>query len=287
MSRYRNWCFTLNNYTNEHLFTIRACVDAGRAKYICFQGEIGENGTRHLQGVACFNDCVTLGGAKLRFTGMQPHLESMRASIAQAIAYTKKEETADPTLPWEEFGIAPSTGQGTRSDFESIRDALKEGQDIETIASDFPGQFIRYHGGITRMAGLFKSPRREPTRVFWFYGPTGSGKSRAAFEEYPDAYVKMPGCKWWDGYAQQDAVIIDDYRRDLCTFSELLRLFDRYPHRVEAKGSSIQFNSKVIIITTPKNPVDTWEGRSEEDIAQLTRRIHEVKRFDIGPFNLC
>jgi len=129
------------------------------------------------------------------------------------------------------------------------------------------------------MAGLFKCPRREPTRVFWFWGPTGCGKSRAAFEEYPEAYVKMPSCKWWDGYEQQEAVIIDDYRRDLCTFSELLRLFDRYPHRVEAKGSSVHFNSKVIIVTTPKNPQDTWEGRSEEDVAQLLRRIEVVRHF--------
>jgi hypothetical protein len=89
----------------------------------------------------------------------------------------------------------------------------------------------------------------------------------------------MPANKWWDGYEQQPAVIIDDYRRDFSTFAELLRLLDRYPHRVEKKGASIQFNSSTIIITTPKPPEETWAGRTEEDLAQLMRRITEVREF--------
>lgn len=100
---------------------------------------------------------------------------------------------------------------------------------------------------------------------------------------FPDAYVKMGTNKWWDGYEQQECVIVDDYRRDLCTFAELLRLFDRYPMRVECKGASVEFYSKVIIITTPKAPADTWEGRCEEDIRQLERRIFEVRHFPGEP----
>ena len=69
----------------------------------------------------------------------------------------------------------------------------------------------------------------------------------------------------------------------MCTFSELLRILDRYPHRVEVKGGSVQFNSSLIIITSPKSPQETWDGRSAEDIAQLTRRITEIRHFEGEP----
>jgi hypothetical protein len=51
--------------------------------------------------------------------------------------------------------------------------------------------------------------------------------------------------------------------------------------QVEAKGSSVEFVAKRIFITCPKNPTDMWLSRSEEDMAQLTRRITEVKHFAV------
>ena len=89
----------------------------------------------------------------------------------------------------------------------------------------------------------------------------------------------MGGVKWWDGYSGQPFVIVDDYRRDLCTFSELLRLLDEYPYRVERKGSSCQFRATDIVITSPKHPRSTWEGRTSEEIGQLLRRIEHVGFF--------
>jgi len=110
--------------------------------------------------------------------------------------------------------------------------------------------------------------------VYWYYGPTGCGKSRAAFEEAGlEAYVKMPTNKWWDGYEGEENVIVDDYRADFCTFADLLRFFDRYPMRVEYKGGSTQFLAKNIWITTPYSPERTWEKQSAEKLDQLIRRI--------------
>jgi hypothetical protein len=67
-------------------------------------------------------------------------------------------------------------------------------------------------------------------------------KSRKAFGEYPDAYIKMNN-KWWDGYANEKTVIMDDYRASLCTFQDLLRILDRYPLRVELKGACAQLSA--------------------------------------------
>ena len=49
----------------------------------------------------------------------------------------------------------------------------------------------------------------------WRYGPTGTGKSRTAHEDYPDAYIKA-NTKWWDGYIDQEVVIIDDFWQVSC-----------------------------------------------------------------------
>lgn len=46
---YRNWCFTLNNYTAEEVEVLKG--DLPQVKYIVFQRERGhEDGTAHLQG---------------------------------------------------------------------------------------------------------------------------------------------------------------------------------------------------------------------------------------------
>ena len=112
--------------------------------------------------------------------------------------------------------------------------------------------------------------RNFKTYVYWFYGPTGSGKSRCA-EMFPNAYWAMSTGKWWEGYDGQEVVIINDYRKDFCKFHELLNLLDRYPYRVECKGGSRQFTSKTIVITTPLSPEETWENRTSEDLGQLLK----------------
>lgn len=78
-------------------------------------------------------------------------------------------------------------------------------------------------------------------------------------------------------------MIIDDYRTDFCKFHTLLNLLDRYPFQVEVKGGTLQFRPKRIFITCPKRPEDIWASRTEEDLAQLLRRITEVKCFDPDP----
>lgn len=78
-------------------------------------------------------------------------------------------------------------------------------------------------------------------------------------------------------------MIIDDYRCDFCKFSYLLRLFDRYPLMLNVKGSFIQFNAKLIIVTAPQPPDVMWGHRTTEDVGQLMRRITEVRNFGPPP----
>ena len=81
--------------------------------------------------------------------------------------------------------------------------------------------------------------------------------------------------KWFEGYDGHKKVLIDDMRKDFMKFHELLRLLDRYPMRVEQKGTSRQFVANHIIITSAYNPAMLFETR--EDIHQLLRRIDNIE----------
>ena len=48
------------------------------------------------------------------------------------------------------------------------------------------------------------------------------------------------GAKWWDNYAQEEIIILDEFYGWL-PYCEMLRLLDRYPCQVETKGGSINF----------------------------------------------
>ena len=46
--------------------------------------------------------------------------------------------------------------------------------------------------------------------VLW--GPSGTGKSRFVAKRWPKAFWKSPEAKWWDGYAGQEVVVLDDFK---------------------------------------------------------------------------
>nr|QJQ37767.1 replication-associated protein [Cressdnaviricota sp.] len=110
--------------------------------------------------------------------------------------------------------------------------------------------------------------------VFWYWGNTGSGKTRAALDgvDLDNVFIvsgpnTKHGALWFDGYYGQDRVVFDDFRPWWCEFSFLLRLLDRYPIQVQVKGGFVNFIPTEIIITTPKNIEETFgQYRSEEDL---------------------
>lgn len=248
---------------------------------MCMQKEVGNSGTRHIQGYIQFSDKIRLTG--LRKLHGRAHWELARGTPEQNKAYCSKEGGTDF---FERGSIREKGKSGELCD--AIID-LRKGKSLTDVAIVHSGAFVKYSRGLREYFSIISSkPRDFKTEIFWFYGPTGVGKSRRVFDLVgTSAYYKMPSSKWWDGYSSQSDVVIDDYRRDMCTFSELLRLFDRYPHRIEAKGCSMEFNSRRIFVTSPKDPRETWRkesGEEREDIEQLLRRIEHVEDMGAVPY---
>lgn len=83
----RNWCFTLNNYTDEEV----EGIESWECKGVAFGKEVGESGTPHLQGFVHFENEVTLKAC--RALSSRAHWERMRGSLAQNEAYCSKQDT--------------------------------------------------------------------------------------------------------------------------------------------------------------------------------------------------
>lgn len=115
----------------------------------------------------------------------------------------------------------------------------------------------------------------KSTNVYW--GKTGTGKSRRAWDEATfDAYPKVPTNVWWCGYRGQCNVVIDEFRGQI-GISHMLQWLDRYPCIVQVKGSSVSLQAKKIWITSNLHPRDWYPGTDEATIDALMRRLNIIE----------
>lgn len=263
----RNYCFTYNNYPDDLDFINAKLTDL--CTYAIYGKEIGESGTPHLQGYFQLKKKERITGLVKKFPGV--YFAVAKGGYESNRAYCSKDG--------EIFSVGTPSTVGQRAGLSDAVGLVKEKRKLSDVALAFPEVYAKYHRGLEALSSALAPTRNFKTEVYWFYGATGTGKSRRFADSEPDGYWKPSVNKWWNGYDGHDAVIVDDYRRDFCTFAELLRLFDRYPMSVETKGGTRPFLAKRLYITTPKSPQDTWEGRTEEDLQQLLRRIDHVECF--------
>lgn len=255
------WCFTLNNYTEEEENFLKNI----NCKYIVFGKEVGENGTNHLQGYIEFGSNRKLERLKREISN-RAHWEKRRGKAEEAANYCKKDED------YIELGEISRTSQGRRTDLEDVKELVEQGKgmkDIIEVTTSY--QSVRYAETLLKYKEKVRS--WEP-HVVWLWGDTGVGKTKRAYEETTNPYISGKNLKWWEGYDAHEDVIIDDFRKDFCTFHELLRILDRYEYRVEVKGGSRQLLAKKIYITSCYSPDKVYDTR--EDIDQLLRRINLI-----------
>lgn len=87
-SQVRSFCFTLNNYKEEIIDTLRQLFENKKWEYI-FGKEVGECGTRHLQGYIKCKSCIRWTTIKKLLP--DAHIECARSSKAKNIKYCMKD----------------------------------------------------------------------------------------------------------------------------------------------------------------------------------------------------
>nr|QNJ57241.1 replication protein [Cressdnaviricota sp.] len=286
-SRNRNYCFTVNNYSETCINRLNAELDLNsRVDYMLFATEVGESGTRHLQGYIELNCAMSLTALKTFLCLPKSiHLEPRRGTQEQAVQYCLKEEVDKVVYQWgtpkASRSRAAAAGKNKLLPFKE--QLLEEG--LASVSNDPDCTFhLLKHAQAFLSINETPRDRTVPLTVYWLWGPTGTGKTHRAYTECEEAnvvpYIKSSGTKWFDGYDGESHVIFDDLRDSWFEFSFLLKLLDVYPHRVECKGGSRQWKPEVIFITAPKPPSEMYLTMQLSDkydsIQQLLRRVSSV-----------
>lgn len=269
------WCFTLNNYSDLEYGQIAAIFsdESKEVNYLIVGKEVGETGTAHLQGYIEFSTRIRLPAVKERVC-QRAHFERRRGSPTEAADYCKKDKD------FIEYGTL-SRGKGARVDLDAIRVAISEGAEEKEISDQYFPTWCVYRRSFDRYRELCNEPRfRSELKVYVLWGDAGVGKTRFA-TEYARRRGKrfwissVPDLQWFDGYAQQEVVILDDYRGD-APIALLLRLLDIYELRVPVKGGFVAWNPAEIWLTSNKEP---GEWHPSVDFHPLRRRLTRIVYF--------
>lgn len=265
------WCFTINNYTSED----EEWVNRLECEIIFASIEKGESGTPHIQGYVKFRTNHRLAAVK-KLHG-KAHWEIAKGNVDHNKNYIMKSgstilrESNQTTLATLARSDSVLFGAKARAHiWDDTRLAAQEGR-MEDIPSDM---FIRYYNALNRIRDDYgaKPDILDEINNFWFYGPTGTGKSKTARERWPDSYIKNLN-KWWCGYRGEETVIIEEYHPD-CKLNSFLKIWaDRYPFRGEYKGGSHLIRPKQIIVCSNFSLEECFSG---VDLEAVKRRFNVV-----------
>lgn len=274
MDRSRNWVFTTHNYTDESITTL----DNLTVRYICYGKETcPTTGSPHLQGYVVFPNARRLSTVRELIPGS--HLERARGTPAQCITYCEKEGR------FYERGDRPRTptelGDGERSRWALALSSAQSG-DFDSID---PQILISHLGNLQRIhdVHMVVLPSLPTTAGVWIYGPSGCGKSRGCRTYFPDLYPK-PLNKWWDGYTDQETVLIDDVDPSHYQWiGSFLKIWaDHYSFIGESKGRSRPIRPKRLLVTSQYTieAVFLSLGRELVDALERRFRVIELTRTD-------
>lgn len=241
-------------------------------RFYAFQLEMGEEGNLHYQ---CF---IALSKPQ-RYPAIKKvlgecHIERAMGTDDECEAYCTKEDTRIEG-PWV-WGT--KSGQGKRSDLLAAKELIDSGMnymDVRLWDGAF-GAMVKYGRGLREYATLKSAGRDHKTEVHVLFGEAGTGKTRFVMDNHPrtDVYVKPNGA-WFDGYAGEPVVLMDEFRGDVC-FSVLKQALDRYPCRVPVKGAMVNWAPKVVYLCS-NSPPHAWYDDKKEALEPLFRRFTSVK----------
>lgn len=275
---HRSWVFTLNNYTDDDINHITE-----RFKLLCnvlyASYEVCPTTlTPHIQGFFTLKRPKRLPGLK-KILGDRYHFEKANGDKDDQLNYIFKEGSAE-LIKYD------NGGQGKRNDITDFMDQWKSCGKRAAVNGDI-ATYVKYHKGLEKAWTILHEPEARTTypTVTWLFGPTGIGKSYYGTQT---TYFICNNYPWFDGYENQDTVILDEIDKWEKPISgqSLLQLLDRYDINVQVKGHCVRFNPPNIVITSTQHPEIVFPGIYDQLMRRLTRlgtkdKMEEEWRFTI------
>ncbi|MBQ7067249.1 MAG: replication protein [Lachnospiraceae bacterium] len=296
--RSRKWLLTFNNplehnYSHETLKDILPLFKS--CSYWCMCDEIGgKTQTYHTHLFIYSANQIRFQTLKNRFPGA--HIDMCRGTPQDNRDYIRKEgkykdtDKAETNLKetFEEMGQVPIEHQGKRNDLNRLYDWIKEGMTNFEILEENP-EYMTQLDKIERCRQIIKQEEFKNTfrtlQVEYYYGKTGTGKTRGIMERYgyENVYRVTDYQHPWDSYRSQDVIIFEEFYSSNFRISEMLNYLDGYPLDLPCRYNNKQAcYTKVFIISNipleeqyrdiKREHVETWKA--------FLRRIHAVKVYD-------
>lgn len=275
-SQAKRWVFTLNNPKDSSMPWNEKTMD-----YLVYGKEVGESGTPHHQGFVCFKTAKRLS----QLTDIvQAHYLVANGTNKQASDYCKKDGD------FKEFGIMPIDrsenmkkqqpgGAAANHDkWREINDKAKAG-DLEFIDQKYPKVFNTSYRNIKQMRTDYmkRKPDLDSVCGTWYHGTSNVGKTTLISKLYPGAYLKRAQNKWFDGYNDEDVVVVDDLDKTHTYMAyELKKLADAFCYMVEVKNDSRYIRPKKCVVTSQYTIEQIWFGEPETIVA-LNRRFNVIE----------
>lgn len=206
---------------------------------------------KHIQGMAYAKNQSKWGFIK-------SHKEPCKDPLASVDYCTKADTRLDG--PWE-FGIRPTWNIKGQKLTNSIllTTPLTQLVDEERIKlTSLPNIYKA-----KQLYNIIKKDKIEnrTEENLWIYGKPGTGKSRYVRDIYGESLYLKAQNKWWDGYEQEETVLIDDFDKQGECLSHYIKIWaDIYPFNGEIKCGTIQIRGmKRFVITSNYTPSDIWK----------------------------
>lgn len=247
VGKYRNWCFTWNNYTEIDEWVLYELVNQGTLKFVAYGKEIAPTtNTPHLQGFLGFKNQVRFNTVKELLPTC--HLEAMRGSIEDNEYYCSKDDE-DLTI-WGDLPAKNNQGRSSKERWQEVVACCMD-NNIDEISEIAPDVYIRHYVTLKKIAFDHQKPM-DNLRCrcgVWLWGDHHTGKSWTA--RTLGNYYTKDLTQWWDGYQGQDVVVIDDIDPSHEHLKHLLKIWlDIYPFQAQWKGGYMTIRPKIVVLTS-------------------------------------
>lgn len=259
-----------------------------------------KTGRKHLQGYVGFDKQIWFTTLKRRLP--TAHIE-VALDPARAYEYCRKEETRDPA------GESDCSGRGPDHKVASSWDAAYRyflgGGSYADSRGLFPKLYATQDSGLRKLFelalehrerggpddglvggdvdvgdGLGKRGRRSISRCVIIWGPPGTGKS-SSVEQLINGreHFRMANGKWFDGYAYERILWMDDFHPGQVNRAMLLQLMESGHFRAEVKGGMTLVHIDELYITSNWDPL-TWFPEEDKELMK-ERGFAVVRRAEV------
>jgi len=152
----------------------------------------------------------------------------------------------------------------TKADSVKIRELVNNGESIWSIWEEYGTRGLKVAETALRRK---KVPDNIYRKVYWYWGPTGSGKTRTAYKHKGIVNAEMRG-KWFRLYRGEKAIVFDNIYRRTYKCVDLIHYISRECRTVPTDIGSVPALYEEVIITSLYHPEDLYRVADSEDMYQ-------------------